>query len=230
MTDTLEQKPPVPWVLIVTVLALAGIGAYLVRTVLFNEGPQEKSQLATVTLLRPTPPPLEKPPEPIIEVQNQDEMQETYEDRASRSAKDDSAPAGDDLGVDAAGAAGGDSFGLIGKKGGRSILEGTGGSSSGKVSLLTKFSGYTQVVTAEIKKKVMTWLDEEGGIPKGNLQCVVRVSLDMDGTIIQYRITGSSGNNRLDAAVTQCLRLFRISEPPPDDMPRTLDIKITSRG
>ena len=140
----------------------------------------------------------------------------------------DNMPAGDSLGVDGEGGAGSDGFGLVGKKGGRSIL--AGGPGGGKASLLSKFSGYTQIVTSEIRKKVMKRLDGEGGIPKGKLQTVVRVSVDGDGRITDHRIIGSSGNTRMDEAVIQSLHSLRISEPPPEGMPRTMTIKIVSQG
>jgi TonB family protein len=76
----------------------------------------------------------------------------------------------------------------------------------------------------------MKRLNENGGIPKGKLQAVVRVSVDGDGAVVAYRIVGSSGNHRMDDAVEQSLGYLKISEPPPDGMPRTMDIKITSQG
>jgi TonB family protein len=153
---------------------------------------------------------------------------EEKEDQTPQGDSQDKTPAGDSLGVDAEGKAGGDSFGLVGKKGGRSLI--AGGLGIGTGSLLTKFAGYTQIVTTELRKKVMKLLDEEGGIPKGKFQAVVRVSIDTDGKIIDYRIIGSSGSNKMDDAVNRSLRAFRISEPPPDGMPRTMDIKIVSQG
>jgi TonB family protein len=76
----------------------------------------------------------------------------------------------------------------------------------------------------------MKRLNEEGGIPKGKLQAVIRVTVDNEGAIETYRIIGSSGNNRMDDAVKEALQHLKISEPPPDGMPRTMDIKISSQG
>ena len=148
------------------------------------------------------------------------------------------APAGDTLGMDVEGGAGGDSFGLVGRKGGRSILarvgspKGDGGISSGdgKASLLTKFAGYINVMTAEIKEQIGKRLDAEGGIPQGNHQCIIRVSIDKNGKIIDHRITSTSGNTVIDQAIMNALRSYRFSERPPESMPRTMHIMITSQG
>lgn len=232
MSDKQEKKP-VPWVLIAVLIVLAGGGVYLVKTVLSEDEPRRKNTTATVTLVKLPPPAIkEKPPEPEpVKVEKKEELIDPGPQQQSQNpqnADSDNAPAGDKLGVDAEGGAGSDGFGLVGKKGGRSILAGGGG--FGKSSLLNKFSGYAQIVQTEVKKKVMKRLDEQGGIPKGKLQAVIRVSMDGDGVIIDYRIIGSSGNNRMDDAVVHALRSLRISESPPDGMPRTMDIKISCQG
>jgi TonB family protein len=100
----------------------------------------------------------------------------------------------------------------------------------GRVSLLSKYAWYNKVVEMEIRRKVMKRLDDEGGIPKGKLQAVVRVSLDSKGEIVDYKIIGSSGNHKMDNAVKQALGYTRISEPPPEGMPRTMDVRISSQG
>jgi TonB family protein len=134
--------------------------------------------------------------------------------------------------MDVEGGAGGDSFGLVGRKGGRSIIARSGGGSKPTVNvpLMVRFAGYIKIVTAEIKMRVIKRLDEEGGIPKGKLQCTVRVSVDKNGQIIDYRITKSSGNTRMDQAIIRVLRSCQFSEPPPLEMPTKLDIMITSQG
>ncbi|HET6515726.1 MAG TPA: TonB family protein, partial [Thermodesulfovibrionales bacterium] len=144
------------------------------------------------------------------------------------------APAGDTLGMDVEGGAGGDSFGLVGRKGGRSILAKVGspkggGSSKwdGTVPLLTKFAGYINIMTAEIKEQVVKRLDAEGGIPQGNLQCIIRVSIDKNGKIISHRITSTSGNIGMDQAIMNALRSYRFRARPPESMPRTMDIMVT---
>jgi TonB family protein len=212
-------------------LVLLGGGVYIVKTILSEDVTHRKNNMATVTLLKPPPIEVkEKPPEPepIKAIQKKEEIIDTVQNNEPKGTENDATPAGDQLGLDAEGAAGADGFGLAARKGGRSLL--AGGDGMGRISLLSKFSEYTQIVSNQIKKRIMKQLDEEGGIPKGALQTVVRVSVDSDGAVVDYKIIGSSGNHRMDEAVKQILPHIKISEPPPDGMPRTMKIRITSQG
>ena len=228
-----RSKPSyMAWGILALMVVLAGVGASIVKSSLSDDSPHKKNSPVMVTLLKPPPPPQikEKLPEPVKEIPKEEIYAPTQED-SNPGPDDDKAPAGDNLGVDAEGTAGGDAFGLVGKKGGRSILAGGGGSGGmGRLSLLVKFAGYAHITEAEIRKKVMKQLDESGGIPKGKLQAGVRVRVDSSGAIIDFKIIGSSGNHKMDDAVQQALADTKLSEPPPDGMPRTMIIKITSQG
>lgn len=233
MSDIPVKKPSVSWGLIALMIVVLGGGIYVVKTALTDTAPRKKNTVATVTLLKPPPVVIkEKPPEPEpVKEQKKEEIVDPIqknESPAPPNTDNDNAPAGDKLGLDAEGSAGNDAFGLVGKKGGRSLL--AGGNGFGASSLLNKYAGYNQIVQTAIRKKVMKHLDEEGGIPKGKLQAVVRISIDNEGAIVKYRIIGSSGNNRMDDAVLRTLGSMKVSEPPPDGMPRTMDIRIVSQG
>jgi len=226
-----KKTPIVAWVLLALMVILAGVVVYVVKAVLSDDSPRRKRFVETVTLLKPPPPPppiKEKPPEPPKEIQKKEEIIEPGpKDESPKMDKQDNTPAGDKLGLDAEGTAGGDAFGLVGNKGGRGILSGSGGGGLGKLSLLSKFGGYTHIAEAEIRKKVLKRLDEEGGIPKGKLSAVARIRLDSNGAIIDCKIVGSSGNHNMDDAITQALNHMKISEPPPDGMPLKMDIKFS---
>jgi TonB family protein len=201
-----------------------GVGVYLISSILSAEAPKKRAPVeVTLLKLAPLPEIKQKPPEEIKQIPKKEEIIDTPQDQP-KGPDADNAPAGDKLGLDADGAAGGDGFGLAARKGGRSLLAG------GKYSLLSQYASYTQMVSNQIKKKIMKKLDDDGGIPKGKLQAIVRVSVNGDGIVIDYKILGSSGNHRMDEAVKLILPSVKISEPPPDGMPRTMDIKITSQG
>ena len=230
-----EHQSTVSWGLIALVIFLMGGAAYTITTVLSSDGPRKKSDFTTVTLLKPPPIQVKEKlpePEPVKEIQKKDEIVDPTQEPQdeSQNNENDNTPAGENLGVDADGKAGGDSFGLVGKKGGRSILAGSGGNGMGRLSLLSKFGWYTQIVETEIRKKVMKHLDEDGGIPRGKLQAVVQVSVNNVGAIVKYKIIGSSGNHKMDEAVKQSISDIKISEPPPDGMPRTMSIRVTSQS
>ncbi len=227
-----------PWGLIAVMVILAGAAVYVVKTVLSDDSPKKKNNVTTVTLLKPPPPPQvkEKPPEPeqVKQAQKQEVIAQVPQNAAQQDSKPagepDNAPAGDNLGVDAEGSAGGDAFGLVGKKGGRGLISGGGGNGLGKLSLRAKFAFYTQAVGTEVRKKVLKRLDENGGMPRNKLQTVVQITLDVKGVIVQFSIIGSSGNQKMDEAVRQALSNIKVSDPPPDGMPRTMIFKISSQG
>jgi TonB family protein len=213
----------------VIALVFIGAAALAVKILVSDDGQKRKRQIQMVTLLNPPPPPKikEKPPEPEIKKKEEliePEPEETPPDESPEQSEDDT-PAGDDLGLDADGAAGSDAFGLKAKKGGRALLGG-----GGKGSLLRKYAWYTAILQDEIRKKLKKHLDENGGIPGGKLQTLVKVVLDGDGRIVDFSIIGSSGSHEMDDAVTAVLRVTRINDPPPDGMPKALRLKISSQG
>ena len=229
------QQSTVSWGLIALVIVFLGGAAYIIVNVLSGEGPRKRDSVATVTLLKPPPVQVKEKlpePEPVKEMQKKEEIVDPTQGPKDepQNNENDNTPAGDKLGLDAEGKAGGDSFGLVGKKGGRSLLSGDGGGGMGRLSLLSKFGWYTQIVETEIRKKVMKHMDENGGIPRGKLQAVVQLSVNSLGEVVKYKIIGSSGNHKMDEAVNQSIGDIKISEPPPEGMPRTMSIRVTSQS
>ena len=230
-----KQASTVSWGLIALVVIFLSGAAFIIVNVLSGEGPRRRDNVSTVTLLKPPHVQVKEKlpePEPVKEMQKKEEIVDptSAPQEQPQNADNDNTPAGENLGVDADGKAGGDNFGLVGKKGGRSILAGSGGGGMGRLSLLNKFGWYTQIVETEIRKKVMKHLDENGGIPRGKLQAIVQISVNSTGTIVKYKIIGSSGNHKMDEAVKQSIGDIKISEPPPDGMPRTMSIRVTSQS
>lgn len=229
---TLYQNWLVPG--IIGIVFLAGIG-FLVKVMLTDDGPRRKEQISVVTLLKPPPPEVkEKPPEPEVpkEVPKEvtiAETPQTAQDQPQDQSQDNT-PAGSDLGVDGEGGAGSDGFGLVGKKGGRAITLGGGGGGMNRLNLLAKFGRYVQKVQEEIRTQVNRQLEQDGGIPKGKYQTLIKITLNRNGSVVAYKITNSSGQQKIDKAVKEVLVSMRLSELPPEDMPKTMNIKIASQG
>jgi protein TonB len=210
-------------------LALVCLVVLVLKVLLSSDSGGRNRQIQQVTLLTPPPPPKikEKEPEPEIEKKEEiiepemEEEPEPVEDQAS-----DEPPPGQDLGLDADGAAGSDSFGLRAKKGARSII----GGSYSEASLLKKYAWYTRIIQEELRKKVNTHLEGNGGMPDGDLNAIVKITLDENGNILDFGIMTSSGDAKMDAAVKASLEMAQISEPPPDDMPKTIKLKISAKG
>ena len=218
---------------VIVAVFLAGVG-FVAHLLLSGSSPRKKEKIQVVKLLKPPPPPEQKPPEP--EVPKEAPKQQVVEDipqprdAPQNDQPPDNTPAGQDLGVDAEGGAGSDGFGLVGKKGGRGITLGGGGSGVSRMSLLAKYGWYTKKVEKELWRQVKQILDKDGGIPKGKHQMTVHLELNGRGDIVRFRIVGPSGNDMIDKAVKSTLPSLKISEPPPAGMPSGMTLRIAAQG
>lgn len=235
MKKTTHKKKRIDLKSMLVVGAICGVlllaAGFLIKIFLTDSGPRKKMQISSITLLKP-PEQQEKPPEPPPEMpkpqQQQMEAPTQQMDAPQNNQPQDNTPAGQDLGVDAEGGAGGDGFGLVGRKGGRSIIGGGGG--GGGFSLMAKYGWYTKKVQDEIWSRMKKTLDENGGIPKGKHKAVVWVQLDSKGSVLQFKIVNSSGNDKVDAALRQSLPSLRVSSPLPEGMPQGMTIRVSSQG
>jgi TonB family protein len=202
------------------------VGFFGIRAFLKDLGPQKKRNMHFVMLQPPPPPRIkEKPPEPEEKKPEIKTPEEQIPEDTQDQAKEE-APPGEELGLDADGSSGSDAFGLKAKKGGRPLI----GGDEGRNALLRRYAWYTQIIQEEIRNKVRKHMEHNGGIPEGNFQTLVEIELDEQGTVVDFRIRGLSGNTRMDRAVQEVLPAARIGEPPPHGMPRAMKIKISSRG
>jgi outer membrane biosynthesis protein TonB len=213
----------------VAVVMICVLGLIL-KVLLSEDSGRRKRQIQQVTLMTPPPPPKVKEKEPEPEIEKKEEViEQEMEEPEPNPVEDqvsDEPPPGDDLALDADGGDGSDSFGLKAKKGGRSII----GGGYSNLELLKKYAWYTRIVQEELRKKVNKYMEENGGLPDDNLDAVVQITLDGDGNILTFKITDSSGDATMDEAVAASLNLSRISEPPPQEMPKTLKLKISAKG
>jgi TonB family protein len=95
---------------------------------------------------------------------------------------------------------------------------------------MAKYGWYTRKIQDEIRAHVKKRLDQDGGFPKGKYQTLVKITLDPKGAIIDFRIVGPSGNERIDNAIRETIGSVRMSETPPEGMPSGMTIKISSQG
>ena len=222
---------------VVVLVLLAGV-IFAIRVFLSADSPSKKQSFTTITLIKPPPPPevKEKPPEQ--QTQPKETPKQTIEantpptpNQAQNDTPDDAPPGGDQLGVEGAGGAGNDGFGLRGGvKGGRSITVGGGGGGMGRLSLLAKYGWYTSKLQEEIKRQFKKRMEKEGGVPKGRYEITLKVLLDQQGVVKKYRIVASSGNEKMDEALKGVLPGLRVSQVPPEGMPPTVTLRITSQG
>jgi len=210
------------------VLVFLIVGVWLLKTFLFADDPRNRSRVHMVTLVAPPPPPPPPPKEEPPPPEPEKEIIEPEPEQTPETPDDstDDTPAGEDLGVDAEGTAGGDAFGLVGKKGGRSLI----GGGLGESSLLRKYAWYTRTIQDEIRKALKKRLEKEKEWPDSQQRAKVKIVLDASGRIIDFSLVNPSGNEELDQAVLSVLPDIQMREPPPPDMPLSLFIRVAPRG
>jgi TonB family protein len=196
------------------VVSVVGVLIWLVVSSLGDAATTTKKPVQQVQIIRPPPPP-ETPPPPPPEV----EEVEIPEPEAPEPdvADADQPPPGDQLGLDADGVAGGDGFGLLGRKGGRDLL----GAGSGD-----QYKWYGQI----LKNDLIDKLAEIRDIRRDRYSIEVSLWLAPDGRIQRFSVVKATGDKSLDQALVAALEsLGKVSEVPPAGMPQPVRLRIVSR-
>jgi len=198
-----------------------GLGmVLLVLNMLHQQPPHNKPKVQQISLVQPPPPP--PPPEKIEQPPPEQQVQqEVPQDQpppdVPDAPPDDGPPPGDQLGLDATGGAGGDSFGLVGRKGGRGLIGGGGGAG---------FRWYAGI----IKQDITDQLSDNDDIRKRSYSLLVKIWIGRDGRVQRLELGSSTGSRELDHAIrTALLAMGRLKEAPPADMPQPVRLRITSR-
>ena len=199
---------------VVGILVVAGGLFWLVKNFIGSAPVAQKKVVQEIRVIRPpppdTPPPPPPPPDEKVDVNEQPEPE------PDPVASNEPPPA-EQLGLDAEGAAGGDDFGLVGRKGGRDLLASGG-------SAYTWYAGL-------LKTEILGQLQDEKKIRSGSYSVMVRVWVKADGTIERIGLAQSSGDRERDRAIEQALtRIGRVSQAPPADMPQPINLRIVSRA
>ena len=197
------------------VVAVSGLMVYFVKGFLDAPATPKKS-VQQITLLTPPPPPppQEKPPEPEVEEEVKIEEPEPLDEMPEEAA--DEAPAGEELGVDAEGGAGDDGFGLIGRKGGRGLLDGAG----------NPFMYYA----SQLQRQIEDALLNAEAVRKKSYSVVAVVWLKPDGRVLRAELTSSSGSADIDSSLVQAITSVQTAaQSPPPGMPQPIRMRISSR-
>jgi periplasmic protein TonB len=163
-------------------LSSVGIGMSVMINTFMHAEPVKKSERIIQTVTVQTPPPprpqiREKPPEPEIEEEKVKIVASEPLDQLPDKA--DEPPAAGMLGLDAVGEAGSDSFGLIGRKGGRGILAWAGDSRARFARQVQKLIEQALITDDEVRRHAYS--------------VVLKVWIAFDGTIERTELVGTSG-------------------------------------
>jgi protein TonB len=185
----------------------------------------KKQNVQQITMVKPLPPPppppppKEKPPEVKKEEVKIEEKIEQPKDAPPQQAERA-------LGIDADAAAGSDGFGLAANRGGRDIttIGGDGGASADSRLRHGYYFGL-------IKRHVDEIAQRNRELQGRNYQVAVGIWLDRTGGVQRYELIGSSGDEKIDRALRETLAgLPPLREPPPQDMPQPVVLRLSSRG
>lgn len=218
-----------------------GLGALGVRWIGAHRqapGPRKVMQFTVVNVqpqqARPLPPP---PPVAPPKVQEQAEPQAN---RVELKATDipppdapppsSAPPAGGPLSIASEATGAGDAFNLAGNPGGRGLLTGGGlgdGSGDGQLgggSAASRYGWYYSRLAAGIEDEFRRQKD----LVSAATRAEVRVWVDPAGVVTRVQLVRTTGNPRLDQAIQSVVGL-RFREPPPDDLPMPMILRVTAR-
>jgi protein TonB len=212
-------------------ILLVAVGVYVFRD-FFQAPVTGKKQVQQVTVMQPPPPPPPppevKPPEPEVKEEKIEEPEPEPEPEPQPEPDSSEPPPGEDLGVDAEGGAGGDSFGLVGKKGGRGLVGSGNGAGTGRIGGGgNAFIYYGQQVGQSIQDELHRNLKDKAR--SSSYSAVVHLWINPDGSVGRVELANSSGTAEIDEALKVALRgIHDRFKPPPEKMPQPLKIRIRS--
>lgn len=213
-------------------VVLFGALIWWVATLLSTKSePKKKRTVQEIALLKPpppTPPPKVEPPKvepPKQEIQEKLEIPkpDQQQDKAA-----DKPPPGPDLGIDATGTGTGDSFGLVGKKGGSDLI-GSGGAPTigGAGGNANRFMWYGDLIKTRIQDAI---LKDKKLREAATFRMTVNVWVSPDGLITRSELVGPAEDPEVQAALTAMLgSLPALREGAPGDMPQPIRLQISSR-
>lgn len=195
------------------VLVLVGGAVWFIHSIVSNKENKPPHVVENVTLIRPPPPPEETPPPPPPP----DKVEEPLPQDEPPPSPDNTPAPTPQLGLDAEGTAGGDSFGLAARQGGSDIT-GTGGA---------VFAWYT----GKLKSAVSDRLSADEKLRGKKYSVGVRIWIEADGRIKDVRVVNGTGSREIDSAIAADLvAMGRLSESPPLEMPQPVNLQIVSRS
>ena len=147
------------------------------------------------------------------------ELEPDIQEQATDEPLDDAMPddmpdalAGDDLGIDGEGVAGGDGFGLVARKGGRGLLGGG--------------NGYTAIIQSQITDM----LADDDALRFLDYTVVLQIWVAKTGSIERFNFTSFSGDEQTKKRLKNLLAsLDPFESGPPIEMPQPIKLRIRSQ-
>ncbi|MFN0316743.1 MAG: TonB C-terminal domain-containing protein [Burkholderiales bacterium] len=206
-----------PVLIIALAALLAGVCTALVMGMFKDTGLKKKRSVQEISLVRPPPPPPPpKPEEKLPEPEVKEEVKIPEDQPEPENQQAEQPPPGEQLGVDAQGSGNGDSFGLLGKPGGRDVTTIGGGD---------KFAWYAGVLRAQLQKA----LARNDKLRGAEFKVIVRVWVEADGTVKKAELMDSTGDSEKDKKIQLALaEIPPLRDTPPADLPQPIRFRLSS--
>ncbi len=215
-----EPGPWRRWLLVAGALGLATAIAVMAMSFLTEGSSKKRHMVYQIAILKPPPPPPPPKPEERPAQIKKEEVKLPEPNKAPEPKQADAPPAGEQLGVDTQGTGAGDSFGLVGKPGGKDITT-IGGGGGGN-----RFAWYAGLVQGEIQQT----LARNAKLRGAEFKAIVKVWMGDDGKVRRSELAGSTGNAETDELIRVALaEIPQLREAPPSDMPQPIRLRVTSR-
>lgn len=193
-------------------LVLAGIGLTLKSLMTGNTNP--KKTATTVKIMPDTPPP---PPPPPPKEPPKEQLKEMKVEQPK--PQETPQPPADVLKMEGPTGDGPSPF-----QAGTVTNEYQGGTTIGGKDQFAWFTGL-------LKGQIESALARDRDLAKGDYRLVVKVWIARNGKIERFQLDGSSGNAHIDGLIKAALNdIAPLSEPPPENMPQPVKLRITSRA
>ncbi len=212
MSSLRKYAPRIAGVLLV--VAVVAIVVVSIQNFLDDKPVHSKKKIQQITLLKPPPPPPPPKVTPQPEVKDEVKVDKPKEPEPLPDVPDEPPPA-ESLGVDAEGNGAGDSFGLIGRKGGKGLLNGAGSPA--------------MYYASQLQRRIEDVFSDHEEMRHKAYSVVAGIWISKDGHIERVELKGSTGNGEMDAALKQIIRQIQaLAVSPPPDMPQPVRLRISS--
>ncbi len=204
------------------VLALAVV-FFTAKLVISQAGDRRTEPPQRVLLINAELPPL---PEPIEELEfTEPETKEDTVDIESDNEIDDPTDAANDmlddfLGLDTAGVAGGDAFGLKAKPRGHGLLDGGGSSNP-----MQRYADYFKSIELDLQRL----LENRKELRNSYYKIALKIWISSDGSIENCEIDQSTGDTELESRIVRLIKRSKLSvEQPPVALPQPIRLLVSS--
>ncbi len=208
---------------VIGIVVVGALGVFMVIKMLSgHSGPPLRKQQEIVSIkLPPPPPPTPPPPPPPPQDAPKQEMmsqEPINEDDAKPEPQEAAAPS---IGTNVTGNGPADGFGL-----GKNAGNGWGNGSNKSRANASKFGWYA----TQVSRSLADALGRNSRTKIAGFNIQAKIWSDAGGRVTKAKLVESTGDAAVDEAIkNEVLIGFQLKEPPPDDMPMPIVMRLVAR-